>query len=99
MINFIVAFMRRQHDKAMSRQFSDGWNWAAGELLRGKTAEEVGESADCPFDNSAFDAGALAAIDTWVSREVLAEQEAGAMRLMTNCTCGGPENGGVTDYG
>lgn len=92
----IRAFLQRLRDKASARQFQDGWDWAAGELLRGKSSEELSEQLSI-VDEDAFDMGAVSAINTWEARETIYEQENGVMKLMASCTCGGPE--GVTDYG
>lgn len=60
----------RQQGK-QTRQFARGWDYAAGELLRGKDEEEVGvvtEGARLFGDYTAFDAGIDAALATHRAR-------------------------------
>lgn len=97
----LKEFFRHWRDKAISRQFAQGWDWAAGELLRGQDPEDLHIAIDNGFfgeqRDSPLELGATSALETWAARETLAEQDLGNMRLMTSCTCGGP--GEVTDYG
>lgn len=57
--------------RQMEERYERGWNWAAGNLLRGATAGEVLKSCnearefDCEDE---FDAGVRAAVDAWSGR-------------------------------
>lgn len=54
------------------RRFEDGWDWAAGELLRGRSVDSVREQLthnlfnDDP-DSAHFDKGANAAVEAWLA--------------------------------
>ena len=55
-----------EHDKRqMEERFEHGWNWAAGNLLRGATVEEVEQPCEeaATFEcEDEFDAGVRAAV-------------------------------------
>ena len=57
--------------RQLEERFEHGWNWAAGNLLRGATADEVlkgcNEAKDFDCEDE-FDAGVRAAVDTWSGR-------------------------------
>ncbi len=63
---WIAACAARKRKETEAR----GYNWAAGELLRGRTAEELLSriNSSYMFDDTAidFDAGARAAIAAWL---------------------------------
>lgn len=61
-----------EHDKRqLEERFDCGWNWAAGELLRGVTVAEVLKHSDeakhfeCEDE---WDAGVRAAVKSWEQR-------------------------------
>lgn len=61
-----------EHDKRqLEERFERGWNWAAGNLLHGATADEVlkgcNEAKDFDCEDE-FDVGVRAAVDTWSGR-------------------------------
>jgi len=62
-----------EHDKRqMEERFERGWNWAAGNLLRGATADEVlkgcNEAREFECEDE-FDAGVRAAVKSWQEDE------------------------------
>lgn len=57
--------------RLMEERFQMGWNWAAGNLLRGAAVEEVLKHPDAAKEfecEDEFDAGVRAAVDTWSGR-------------------------------
>lgn len=45
--------------------FNRGFDYAAGQLLRGRKPEELEHEADNPFERNAFDAGMQHALRGW----------------------------------
>lgn len=70
MIDFFRRWLLAWRLARDKQYFADGWNWAAGELLRGKTVDMLRDehAAFSYMDASAFDYGAKAAMDTWEAR-------------------------------
>lgn len=64
--------------KRNARLFDAGWDWAAGELLRGKPIEDIERNMDnadlFEDDQSVFDIGARAAIRTYSANALLEAQ-------------------------
>lgn len=57
--------------QAGERRFRKGWDWAAGELLRGVAPDKVLQNAEEAFDfgdYDRFDEGVVAACNAWESR-------------------------------
>lgn len=53
---------KRKADKA----FDNGYQWAAGSLLRGVSPDDIYAMSDCPFeDDHPFDHGARRAVSDW----------------------------------
>jgi len=46
----IAAWLRRRDQKRQISRHASGWNWAAGELLRGKPIAEIEAWAEYGFD-------------------------------------------------
>lgn len=72
------TWLQARRAKQESRAFDNGWDWAAGELLRGKNEEDVQIEIDAgsTFDDVpvAFDLGARAAVNTYIARVYLEAQ-------------------------
>lgn len=63
-MNAIRVALRSRREAKRARQYDEGWNWAAGQLLNGAPPEDVLARVDGaalfedthPFDNGAKDA-------------------------------------------
>ena len=66
--NFIQTKIKRTKDERIKKRKFDGFNLAAGELLRGKSVENVQSYTECSMhfgDYDNFDAGYDEAIYAW----------------------------------
>jgi hypothetical protein len=61
MRTILARWRRARADK----RFAQGFDYAAGQLLRGRPAEELEVEADNPFDRNEFDDGMIYAIRGW----------------------------------
>lgn len=59
-----------QQERA-SAEFERGFNWMAGELLRGKEPETLERNLDFTFDSTSFDYGASSALNSWYARATI----------------------------
>lgn len=60
-----MSFITRWRERRERQHFVDGFNYAAGELLRGAEPEAVEQTADVLFNPTQFDAGITAALVAW----------------------------------
>ncbi len=67
MIKWVRVWLVQRRQLAQLTSYVNGWNWAAGELLRGTPVEEVDAqiARGADFDRTAFDDGACAASAAW----------------------------------
>lgn len=83
---WVQQYKARQAARAKA-EFERGFDWAAGQLLRGKEPEELERDLDFTFDSTSFDYGASQALHTWYARNTL-DSEAARLVLHTAEGCG-----------
>ena len=65
----ILNLISEQKRKRENRKLRDGYDFAAGALLRGEsTVESLEAQASTPWDKNDFDLGILVAIKDWEKR-------------------------------
>lgn len=80
----------RRKERREREAFNRGFDWASGEMNRGRSPDWVAQemAAGFFFDPTAFDYGAKAAIEAWRGRQVLAQGETYRLRYAPGCSCG-----------
>jgi hypothetical protein len=73
-----MAWLRNRRTQRTAQRFDSGWNWAAGQLLRGASEDDVQNQIDvgCFLDTApdAFDIGARAAVNAHIAHAYLEAQ-------------------------
>lgn len=82
---WLAALRKRNAEEAFTR----GFDWCAGELLRGKSRDELEQALDFTFDSTAFDYGAQAALQQWDARATIdkAELDTLVYNARGGCSC------------
>lgn len=78
MLKRFLAWLQRRRTAREADKFDSGWNWAAGQLLRGRSEDDVQNMIDTGsmLDDKphAFDIGARAAVNAHIAHAYLEAQ-------------------------
>lgn len=67
-----MGWLQRLRDKRREQSFRNGYDYAAGELLRGTSAAEIESYAGSPFlePHNHFDKGMMKAVSDWEAQGI-----------------------------
>ena len=68
----LKAYLKNRKEKQEKKEFNNGFNWAAGELLKGKPVSHPLSCVECAIhfcDYSKFDEGIEEAVRAWELKE------------------------------